>query len=252
MAVTYAEMQGYPTGRWADGDFYGKRRLKVAWSDASALLEELENTSWPYADGPNLCTPWQAIIKPFPHVRMDGTNSIASYDWAMIDVDYTTKGPVWNDTLSISVYETTSPYTRVHKIKADSKLYWDATCETGIDYSPICEWHGLKYKLTFSGLDSAPTPALDYIRYVNSNDVGTYTLGLSFPAETLMFAGATVDSKFNWGKLARYSVTYNFIYWPAGHNKMFRPGSGFVDVYYKNANGDGVLYEPYGKTLFSF
>lgn len=249
-------MQGYPRGKWLDGHFDGLRRLKVAWgSDAVTMLEALEGTAWPYASGPNACTPWQATIKPFPNCRQQGSGSLASYEFALVDVFYTTRGPVWNTSLGYRVQETTSSYTRVGKISpkdgSTNRLYWDNAGANPIhrDDAPMGEWHGMAYKLTFSGLTSAPSGAWDYIKYVNSNVVTSYTLDRSFAPETLLYKGASIQANYAWGKLTRYGVTYSFLYWPPGHNRVFRPGYGHVDAYYREG-GSSVIYKTYDSAPF--
>lgn len=250
MIVQYAEMQGYPIGKWSGGDFDGYRRLKVAWDSIYNLLSSLENTAWPYATGPSACTPISATVKPFPGCRQHGSGNKASYDWAMVDMRYTTRGPTWKKSLGYSVHETTSPFTQVKQIDPDGKLFWNNNDTNPLTTreGPIAQWHGMKFSLTFSGLRTAPSGAWDYLKYVNSNAVTSYTLGRTFAAGTLLYKGAVIGANYAWGRMPRYSVTYEFIYWPPGHNTIFRQESaGFVPVYHAG----GAAFELYPQTTFN-
>ncbi len=252
MPLEYAEMQNFPLGKWDLGEFDGRRRLKVAWDDVSDLLLALEHESWPYSDGPNNAYPYQALIKPFPNCEQKGSGSLASYDWALVDAYYTTRGPQWNQSLGYSIKETSTPYSRLGRIDPTGRLYWTnaKTFPVSPTDAPSTEWHGSTYTISYSGLTNPPNSAWDYSRFVNSNTVVSHSLGKTFAPETLLYKGMSMSATFTWGKLPRYGASYNFLHWPVGHNKFFKPGEGFVDMYYWDGS-TFAIYKQYESTFFN-
>jgi len=244
-------MQGYPQGRWQDGEFDGRRQLKVAWSSAASLIASLENTSWPYDDGPNACTPRRADIKPFPGCRQRGSGSVASYDYALVDMYYTTRGPKLHATLQQYITEDISSFSKVFRINAGA-LYWGDGVQVSQNDSPMVQNHGLRWDISYNRLTSIPSYCLGYVGYVNSNAVTSPTLGRVFAAGTLLYKGAKIRANYSWGKLARYSVTYSFYYWPYGHNKVFRSGSSSLYEYIYSDAAATTLFSPYPATTFYF
>ena len=227
MTVAYAEMQGFPIGKWKGGYFDGRRQLKVAWLEAAALLNALENTSWPYSDGPNSCTPSEATIRPFPGCQQRGSGSLASYEYALVDVLYTTRGPRWINNQKVT--EEINPFAKALPVRPEGKLFWNDG--TAVTNNVILRENGLQYDITFNDLTSMPSAVTDYCGYANSNTVTSLTLGRSFAPETLLYVGPKVTAVYSWGHLPRYNVKYSFHYWPYGHNKVFRPGVGYEYIY---------------------
>jgi hypothetical protein len=248
MGVEYAEMQGFPIGRWQNGYFDGQRRLKVAWNQSSALLNELEGTSWPYSDGDNYCTPYRADIRPMPNCRQRGSDSIASYDYAIIDMYYTTRGPRWQPLQSQYIEERISSCTKSFKVNTKDALEWADGTEIASGDAPTIMEHGLRYDITYDKVTSMPSQVMSFVGYVNNNSVYSPTLGMTFAADTLMYVGADVASHYSWGKLPRFKITYKFDYWPYGHHMKFRSGKGYEVMY----DTDGNIFYPYLRTAFSF
>ena len=240
--VTYAEMQGFPQGRWNNGEFDGHRRLKVAWASAAELLSQLEGTTWPYSTGPNNCYGWRADIKPFPGCQQGGSGSEASYDWALVDIYYTTRGPTHVSHLGGYVKETLSPYTRTSRVN-HSGLYWSTATAIAANEAPTATWHGSKYQITYSNLTIPPANFLNYSGCVNSNTVASYTLSMSFLPQTLLYAGTVTSVNYGWGQSPRWSASHRFEYWPPGHNTFYRQG-GFVCMYTDAAEADKFLLYP--------
>lgn len=255
MTVEYAEMDGYPKGQWLLGDFEGQRRLKVAWVDVYDLLVALEWTSWPYYDadygsGDNSCYPYRADIKPFPGGRqgwMSNDDSLAYYEYAMVDVYYTTKGGVY-DAINKWRYEINiEPYTRMQRVEPTHRLAWDKGGRYPVTRTeaPMSNLHGLKLKATYSGLTKMPTGAFGLVGCVNSNRVHVSALNATFPSETLLYGGSSINLSYQWGYLPRWSVTYNSFYWPAGHNMFYHPQYGFQPMYVGSN-----IYKLYPSTYF--
>lgn len=254
MAIEYAEMQGFPIGIWNSGHFDGHRRLRVPWGSVSALLTQLEDTAWPYADGPNACAPHKAVIKPYPLCRQRGSGSMAQYDYAVVDLFYTTRA-YKRISLGINVRERTSPYIQYNRLKPNGKLFWDSGCSSDKKVQngdgPPLIWAGMKYHLTYAGLRGAPDGAWNYIKCVNVNTVNSYTLGKSFAPETLLYNGAEVEALFSLGKSPRWNATYNFLYWPFGHNKYYNPQTQLYEpMYYKTGDSSSEEFKPYTPVIF--
>jgi len=106
MAVSYGEVHGYPKSRWVRGEFFGTRKLRCAWADRADLLEELDGDTWPYADGPyadesdggnSYAIAREAFIEPLP-AQLTADGNMASYEYAIVTVKYSTVGPQLHST----------------------------------------------------------------------------------------------------------------------------------------------------------
>jgi len=249
MAVTCYEMHTYPRSKWgADGHFYGVRKLRVAWDDRADLLSELSSTTtaWPYDDGPGLAAmfpaiPREATVEPLP-AKQSGSGSIASYDWAVVTVKYSTKGPVYQIAPQVWIEERVVPYAQSMRL-SNSGLTWVDGTSLDAAEGPVVTFYGLDYQLTYYGLAVVPAAVLGLTGCTNIYPVTAYSLGCTFYPDCLLYCGAFLKRRISWDLTSLlWDVTYSFKSRPQGleWNKFPRGKHGNFQ-YVKKSDGN-ILY----------
>lgn len=245
--VDFYELSGYPRGVWQEGEFVGTRKLRCAWTDRAQLIEELSQTanlSWPYDNGPSDALARYAADFPVGKQGVDpGDASLATYEEAEVIVKYYTKGPqlIGGATL---ISERLQPYAIAERFAA-GPLRWGSNAGDPLleRESPPFLMYGLEYICRYHGLLGVPGWVLARVGTCNSNIVGTYILGLSFAAETLLYLPPTVEDTVSMARLTTFDVTVRYKYHPAGWNKLRRQTTGeYLDVYV--AGGDRLIRYP--------
>jgi hypothetical protein len=260
--VDHAEMVQFPKGYWHDGQFFGRRLLLCAWDDMSALAEEVAadgNNQWPVAQ-----YPWgtsNAIVrkieyKPYPgSQQLSSSGYYTSYEHGLLQVDYSTVGPVYHGGNWISEWlEPTRGY-----IQTDWRhLAWAAA--NGVPLlpgeAPRVPIYGLKYRRKYHRVLAVPSTVMDYIGYANSNAVACPALGINIPPERIVYRGARSEASHRVGTTSSYDVEYEFEFMPANVNKFWRAGKdngdgtfgGWDDIYWTNPNGGRL--KPFPTTTF--
>ena len=256
MAVTYRTMKDYPRGRWIRGDFYGITKLKCAWSDAGTLLGEIDQSpAWPYTDiGPSTAVAYDAEVKPFA-VQTNSATPLSSYNYALVVVKYTTRGPTWvADHGSI-----TESYgaAAVSLPVAEDSLFWSVG-GVGVPLNPNEIEHPVFYVQEYRiKWEQVVSPAPSYWANLigatlngctNSNTVTAFTSSRTFAAGTLRFVPPTITTTYGIGVTARQTVTLGLHYKPTGWNKFWHTVNGWSTVY-KNA-ACTTPYAPYTPAVF--
>lgn len=235
MAITtdHWELHGWPRSTWENGVFDGERKLLVPWGDRATFLGELDtypNNQWPYADGPSGAYARKARITPFSGAPAS-PSSLASYDWSVIQVWYSTDGPQWDSSLGAMIQENLYPASQ-YSVVSRAKLKWksDGRALSAND-EPRLDDTLYEYVVRLSGISHLPSWVTTYPGVCNSNVVSTKILQTSagfigFPVETLKYNGCVAEATYAMGTTAKYEVVAKFLYKKSGWNKFWRPDGG--------------------------
>ena len=235
MAVSYGEVHGFPKSRWVNGEFFGTRKLRCAWADRADLLEELDGAAWPYADGPyadesdggnSYAIAREATIEPLP-AQLTADGNMASYEYAIVTVKYSTVGPQLHSTNWIEENLDTTVITQ--RIDYRGLAWGDGTDLTSLE-APYKILHGLIYSIKYYNVTAVPAAVLTYVGYINSNQVTASSLGLNFAAGKLLYAGARLSHRSSWAGSWLWDVTYYFKYHPAGWNYFWRASTNQYEL----------------------
>ena len=253
MAVTYRTLDGYPTGRWVRGDFFGTTKLTCAWGDAGTLLTEIDaSPAWPYtAIGPSGAVAYDAEIEPFAVQTAEGT-ATSNYNRALVTVKYTTRGPQWvaNHGSIIESYG----YGVMSLPVAEGRLYWGNRIPLGTNEIEHPILYMQEYRIRW---DQVVTPNPSYwaavigsslIGCTNSNTVTAFTSTRTFAAGTLRFVPPTITTTYGIGTTAKQRVTLGLHYKPTGWNYFWNTTGGWAIVY-KDAAAT-TPYVPYTPASF--
>lgn len=214
--VDFEELDTYPRTLWVKGVFLGTRRLKCAWSDRITLLRELdsvENVSWPYGDGPSDAFLFKVDDDPLGRQTepIDAVEHKATYDYAILTCWYANEGPrlygnqLITESLSSDYSGATLPYCNFR---------WDSGVGTLLhpQEAPKIELYSFVLTQIFHRVYGVPTWVKARMRRVNPLAYATYSLGLVFPAETMLYQPPHIVSTAKlWGAntydiIVRYAI----------------------------------------------
>ena len=252
--VTYREMYGYPRSGWADGEFDAERRIFCAWSDRVTYITELDaypNCQYPYSDGPANALVRRVKINPFG--KSTGSGSTAAYEWCIIQVWHSTRGPVWDTALGVFISEKVFPAFQ-YKMVDPSNLRWDDDSATvNDDDAPRLDDCLYEYLVTYSRLSALPAWVLTRPGICNSNVVTGKTVPLSWPIGTLKYNGCSINSTYSLGTTLKYDVTAKFLFKASGWNTFWRPdgGVGGAGGYEAMKTADGTTYVQHTPTAIN-
>lgn len=233
--VTYTEMDGWPRGGWQAGEFDAERMIRVAWTDRAQFLAELDtypNNQYPYADGPADAIVRRVKTIPFGASTAASGSSLASYEYALIQVWHSTRGPVWNTLLSCLVQENLFPAPQLKFVSRQNLRWKSDNKEVLASDEPQLDDTLYEYVVSFSRLLTLPAWVLTRPGVCNSNSVAILlnpTLGtwaLTMQPETLKYNGCEISGKWSLGLVARWNVTASFLFKGSKWNWYWRPDGG--------------------------
>lgn len=242
--VSYAEMHGYPRSEWNAGEFEAERRVLVAWDDRFNFLVELNaypNFLYPYSEGPAEATAQRAKIFPFGKSTAGAGSSLADYEYALIQIFHTTRGPSYNPNYGFIIERLSRAGAAI--AVDPTNLRWASDSEQVLpNDAPVFDRIDLEYHVSFRQQISLPSWILSRPGLCNSNAFPTAGLGIVFAAQTLKYMGADVTAKYAMSRLPRYDIDATFKYKPSGWNTYWRPdlNGGEWDTI-KTAGGDNYI-----------
>lgn len=227
-SVSFAEMYGYPKSQWDEGEFDAERRVLVNWNDRVKFLTELDaypNFLYPYSDGPEGATARRAKVVPFGASTAAESSSYADYDYALIQIFHTTRGPQWDTTLGVHITERLYPAGQ-YKMVSRTNLRWEDGEEVEAGDEPRLDDTLYEYEVKYQRLLSVPTWVLTRPGVCNSNAVTGKVIRIEFAAQTLKYTGCTISVTWSLGRVKRYDVSANFLFKASTWNKFWRPDGG--------------------------
>jgi hypothetical protein len=219
MSIDYAEQDGSPTEEWGENGFSAQRRLKVAWADRRALVDELIGTEYPLLDDTGaICRRISCV--PFPGKNL-GEGSVSAYEFALITAAWDTvawraSGGGPDDPMISESIEPTAEYRTLNY----EKYRWGSGSGDLLkaEDAPGLLLQGIDYVVTKYAQSAIPAAALTLINHVNDAALYPLTPGLRnwvFAAETLLFHPASARRTIQSGMAEwKWDVTYRFSYKP--------------------------------------
>ncbi len=251
-APPYQEIKPSPQPEWyVDGkdrlQCRAVRYMKCTWANRRALMEWLMTQaggSYPHDDG----TPYALArrIKSIPRGRTQGIPTLISHDECIVEVRYDTYGPQWVN----SQYVEETLGRRAFRVYPPGNMYWDEGPPDGIKVTSDEARRGIPvigstHKLKIGRATTTPSDAMAYIGMCNTGIKETFTLGYSFPPQTVLYVPPFVGSHSDYSLGTRYTVVYEHIINPHGWNKYWRTSTGAWEYLY---NADGEIYVQYPAT----
>lgn len=242
MTIAHAEMAGSPTELWDYKGFKATRKLLVDWLDRFTAVEgflTFPGELYPYNTSIN-ARARSGAMQPFPAKTAEDVTGRTKYDKAIITIGYQTPDsnePHQVDDVNI-VSESLEPTAEFMTLDV-SDFRWDA-----VDGEPLKEGEapgrlmvGFDYVLTRYNVPNIPTAALTLVGHVNQAARTSYMLGLTYPAETLLYNPPTIQKVTSLSGDIVYTITYRFTYAPQTWNKFWRVGkyggAGYSQIFHE-------------------
>lgn len=211
--------------------------LICGWADRHELVADILGNHRPYPNSsfPNPPQAVHAAIKPEPGSYVEIGQS-CYYSRAVVTIDYDS---AIKDLLSESLEPNAEFIIHDHK-----QFVW------GFDGNPLLEGEapgkivrGLNIVRTNYEMASIPAAVLTSVGCVNNATYNSAILGLSFPAETLLYNPPTTSRVITSTGTEGWTLTQKFSFKPDTWNKFWRAKTGFWEEIH--IVGTGVVYKNY-------
>lgn len=181
-----------------------------------------------------------ANARPFPGMAASPTPSGQELDYtqdALVHVTYSTRAQdIYTDSLE--------PYIDYGTLD-NKKFNWAGSPKVPLfeNESPPFIQRGCNFVRTRYKLATIPTEVLSLLGYVNDADVVSAQLGLTFPAETLLFQPQGATQTVSTMTVSGWTVSLKFAYKPTGWNTYWRSSTqAFESIYLKGSSTRYIQY----------
>jgi hypothetical protein len=261
ISVPFCDLDEYPRKIWDHNGFKGFRRVKVAMADEPTFCTEIlwgNNSGWPTAYGGVNAYAIKCSSKPMPGKFSDAGNGYGSFDSYEVLVEYSTNAININN--SIIGWEKLYPFEHITPVQSPDKRFDSATGDPIMPHQlPHLVQCGDTYIRGYNNAPAVPAAVLYYKRCVNNAPVACFSLGVVFPAQTLMFNTYTANRIWKRTGPENFNLAYEFRFLPnvtksrqiLGWNSVWNPdadgGAGdFVTMW-----GSSSQYIPYPAVDFN-
>lgn len=264
LTVDYEEIDGSPTEASSQNGFVVKRILQCAWGERGTLRRQLIGTIERYGDvivvykahrypggTAAICSDVQTT--PFGKSEGNDSDGVASYEFARLEVTY--EVPTYGsdeESGEGESYASESLRPAAEFITLPNQnLYWDAakTEPVGLEESPgklivMLEWQFTRHRMPY-----IPNDVVNLVGGVNDVAITSPSLGLIFPAETLLYNPPDMMRDIVMSGALEWEMNMVFTHRPQGWNKF--PKKGETVTFHPIYNNSGVLEKPYTPVDFS-
>lgn len=255
ITIPYEEV-GEPEKIWTPDTRRGKRTLKCAWGSKETLEAELRGgvtlygnqmtytKPAPYPGDANIF-PSEIRSRPFG-AKIVGTAEIAVYEFALLDIMY--ERPPYgvneanpNEVLISESLEASAEYITL----PNRQLYWDTAGEDPLNSSeaPGLLIHTVDWVYTIHYMPYIFEEYLSYVGAVNLSALYSTTLGITFPAQTLLYNPPTMNRQITTDGVSCWELTCRFTYRYNGWNNLPRAEGNsisFNPIYNENGNAVNI------------
>lgn len=220
----------------AIGSFHATVQLRCAWQDRFTLMRYATTDGgmlYPRAPGTLArCRSASAVPAPGKLSAEDESGSaLACYDKALVTLQFVRDKRTPETTQLVS--ETIQP-TSEHVTRDPSLFRWGSANGDRLEpmEAPSVLVRGLDYLITFHEVYIVPAAILTLPGYVNSSAVTTRLLGLTFPAETLLFQPPTITRRITSKEIGAWTCAFRFSYRASTWNKPWHAKDQKFDTLY--------------------
>jgi hypothetical protein len=248
ITVAHEELEGSPQETFDAAGFHATRKLKCEWYDRFQLAAELKGTVAYGSENITVTQPQlypayssarvvSVSIEPFGKVgaHEDDEDELvdtqwASYPFAMLNVEYASPvavdfggGANNNDPDGAIVEESLEPFAEFINLPGRNLFWFNGDKVTDTE-APGHLQRGCQWVYKKKNLPYVPPATLTLIGKVNVISLYSYSLGLTFAAETLLYnPPRLIRQKFATGAASGWDLEYRFTYRPTGWNKFYNP-----------------------------
>ena len=264
ITVAYEEVSGSPVETFTDRGFEAARILECAFADRMTLAGQLRG-------GNRLMGGVSVYTRPqrYPHyqaavvdeVRVEpfgatvaGDSALATaYELARLSVTYRVPEYGWAGLAEQTlVSESLEPVVEFLTLPHE-QFYWDEQASEPLSESeaPGKLVRMLDWVYTCHQALAVPAATLSLVGKVNDVEITSVTLGVSFPAQTLLYNPPHLEREITTEGAKAWRLTYRFTYRPETWNKFPRRGRGSMQTIYVKDGGGSAAFLPYEPADFS-
>ena len=244
--IEYAECDDSPKETWSETGLKATVELLTPWALRYALCEDIFGGN-PLVYPP---APWsrafakEASCVPFGDGIPSADKKYNDYHKALVTVTFSfdSKGPQTTELISESLEPTAEFLT------LDAKdLRWGSQGgdEMGDGDGPGVLLRGFNWVYTQHMVMNVPAAILTLASCCNAASVYARLLGLTFPAQTLLYQPPTLERKITVQQIEAWKITHRFSYKPNGWNKFWNPKTqSWSYVYHKDSSSPLIPYPP--------
>jgi hypothetical protein len=246
--MAYPELTGFPKEKWHEDGFEATRCILVPWdSRYTAVAEVAANGGELYPYKPDtLARAIGAGVDGYGAIQGNTSDGIGYYEFAAITIQYSTRAPEYQES-GVFVSEYMEPGTEYIRLDYED-LRWGSN--SGAEIKPGEAPSKLipiqNYVLVFHRVSCIPAAAESLVDYCNAGPATAYTLGRTFPAETLLYRGYTASRDLQLGHIPSWKYALTFSYRPVGWNKFWRAETGSFEYQYHVAGSGRYINHPLG------
>lgn len=265
VTVDYVELDGSPKESIGENGFEATRELICPWDDRLTLAVQLSGDATAGAGAVTYTAAQRyprnpaasvasVAIAPFGGKCLPegGDTKVAKYDYALLTTRYSIvdfDSESGGDTEAF-VSESLEPTAEF--ITLPGGIYkWGNTSGPWLtdEESPGflvrgCDWVYTRHKMPF-----IPPATLSLVGYVNNAAIFSFSLGLTFAKETLLYQPPTLRRQRTASGVGAWELTYRFSYRPGTWNKFFRASSVAFEPIWNDELGQVVKVYPLGDFL---
>ncbi len=250
--VDVSEMNDSPQEEWSEKGLTATVRLMVPWAYRTTLVGEIVGNWQVYPRNPQSgARATSATVVPYPGAltgQLLWTPDATTFEQALVTIKYVrdSQTPETADLIS----EQLSPTAEF--LTLDPKDFsWDIAGKQPLKEgeAPGLLVRGLEYTVTQHKVFNIPAACLTLPGSVNAAAYFSRLLGLSFPAETLLYSPPDSQRKItaNAEEPPAWQLTHKLAYKPQGWNRFWNPRTGKFDKIYRK----GVEYKNHPPASFA-
>jgi hypothetical protein len=203
-----------PHERWTgNGQFQAHCHFWCDWADRNTLIGEMaaenDGAGQLYPHSPEFgAYIYAANVVGWGRMSQNASDAtLCDYDNALVTAFYSTEAPFFAGNKKF-VTEEIRPTKYEYPVSHQGKTWTSTGNPVRLNDMPSMTLDSFEYRVTFHRLLSIPVGAYTLIGYTNSNVMGTYTLGMSFPAQSLYYPGPAIVGGIRMASLPMKTVTY--------------------------------------------
>jgi len=229
---------------WDTGVFTATRVIYCEWDERTTAYNELIGQPYPYIAGTEAIA-IDGKMAGWGESSDDGAGGIA-YEQCQLTMYYSN---VIRFVSNKWITEELLPSSEFRQLNAREFSWVQNDPESGgrpvkQEEAPSMRQVFLDYHLTYHKVLAVPAAVLTHQGACNHATVSSYTLNMSFPAETVILAAVSSRRSLATGFLSGWELHYHFRITPQGANKFWRADTKQWETIYRKNDSTRYIQHP--------
>ncbi len=254
--IAHSEQEDFGTDAWT-----ASVQLKCAWEDRFETLMAIlvSGLEWPYAPGSRMFVS-TGSISTFQEEKVGSADNLNTYTHAILTINFKRSSndeeneeeEIYSETIEDNGQLLKLPPRNVNDTLNDWIFKWGEDPNSAAltpEEAPTLLQMGMDYVVKWKNLSVIPAAVLSFKNHVNQDSQVSPSLGLTFPAETLLGTSAVLSRTTNAAfEVSGWDLELRWSHREEGWNKFWNPKTGAYEEIYihgPNFNLPGTLYKNY-------